>query len=278
MGAVDDPLAGLMTIGRFARLTGLSIGALRHYDEVGLLRPARTDPQTGYRSYGLDQLDRARTIARLRRLDLSLDEIDAVLAETGGGGSREVLIAARGRLEARSWQLQRAVHVLNQLIDGKEPLVPTDVIDRSLTPEEHRRLGVDLFNHTWTLLEKPDRTAAETDEMIHCAHASRYHWGEAAGREPVNLDRGEWQCSRVYAVLRRAEPALWHARRCLEICEQEGIGDWDLAFAYEALARASRVAGDSTAVEHWLAKARDAGARIVEAEDRDLLFSDLATV
>jgi hypothetical protein len=81
----------------------------------------------------------------------------------------------------------------------------------------HRQLGVDLYNSTSTLLEKPDRSALETDEMIHRAHASRWHWGKV-GTE-VNLARGEWLCSRVYAVLGRAEPALWHARRCVEIDE-----------------------------------------------------------
>ena len=56
----------------------------------------------------------------------------------------------------------------------------------------------------------------------------------------ANLARGEWQCSRVYAVLGRAEPALWHARRCVELDEAgaEGREDWDLAAAYEAMARA----------------------------------------
>ena len=43
--------AELLSIGRFARLTGLSIGALRHYHELGLLQPAAVDPMTGYRSY-----------------------------------------------------------------------------------------------------------------------------------------------------------------------------------------------------------------------------------
>jgi hypothetical protein len=48
--------------------------------------------------------------------------------------------------------------------------------DTDLDAADHRRLGVALFNHTWTLIAKPDRTPAETDEMIHAAHASRYHW------------------------------------------------------------------------------------------------------
>jgi DNA-binding transcriptional MerR regulator len=64
----------LLTIGRFARLSGLSIGALRHYDELDLLRPARVARFTGYRAYHRDQVERARTIGRLRDLEVPLDE------------------------------------------------------------------------------------------------------------------------------------------------------------------------------------------------------------
>ena len=67
----------------------------------------------------------------------------------------------------------------------------------------------------------------EDDRMLHMAHASRFHW-EAVGTA-ANLARGEWQCSRVYAVLGRSEPSLHHARRVLEICRLAQIGDWDLA-------------------------------------------------
>ena len=70
----------LLTIGRFARLSGLSIGALRHYHELGLLVPAHVDPETSYRSYAASQLDDARLIGRLRELDLALPEIRAVIA------------------------------------------------------------------------------------------------------------------------------------------------------------------------------------------------------
>ncbi len=268
----DDELP----IGRFARLAGLTIGALRHYAEVGLLAPARVDPGTEYRYYQRAQLDRARSIARLRRLELTLDEIAEVLDDADGGADRLAVI--RGRLESRTWQLQRAIHHLDQLIARKEPLVRADAPDPTLSPEQHQRLAAELFNFTWTLLEKAERTPAEIDTMLHAAHASRYHWGEASGSTPANLARGEWQCSRVYAVLGRGEPALWHARRCLEICEANGIGDWDIAFAYEALARASRVAGDREATEHWLATGRAAGDRIAEEDERQGFFADLATV
>ena len=76
-----------MTIGRFARLTGLSIHALRHYDDVSLLVPAHTDPQTGYRHYGHDQIRQAHLIRELRWIDLPIEEIRQVLAEAGQAGS-----------------------------------------------------------------------------------------------------------------------------------------------------------------------------------------------
>lgn len=90
---------------------------------------------------------------------------------------------------------------------------------------DHRQLGVDLFNEAWRLMESRE----DDDRMLHAAHASRYHWGEAIECKPENLARGEWQVSRVYVVLGRAEPAIWHAQRCLEHCEHAGIGDWDLS-------------------------------------------------
>jgi hypothetical protein len=142
----------------------------------------------------------------------------------------------------------------------------------------HRSLAVALFNHTWTLLERQDRTPAETDEMIHAAHASRFHWSRADGADAINLARGEWQCSRVYAVLGRGEPALWHARRCLEINESAGIGDWDVASAYEAMARASAVTGDLAATSEWKNRAIAALDGIADQDDRDAIEADLATL
>jgi DNA-binding transcriptional MerR regulator len=70
----------LLPIGRFARLTGLTVGALRHYNELDLLRPADVDRSTGYRRYRREQVETARTIARLRDLEVPLDEIREILA------------------------------------------------------------------------------------------------------------------------------------------------------------------------------------------------------
>ena len=81
----------LMSIGRFARLTGLTVKALRHYDEVGLLRPAAVDPDTGYRSYASAQVRRAETIRKLRRLEFPLDDVFTLLETDDPGLIRRVL-------------------------------------------------------------------------------------------------------------------------------------------------------------------------------------------
>ena len=139
-------------------------------------------------------------------------------------------------------------------------------------------LAAQLFNETWRLLELDGRSEHDDDRMIHAAHASRYHWGQVPSATPAHLARGEWQISRVYAVLGRGEPALHHARRVLELCQQNGIGDWDLAFAYEALARAHAVAGDAGPAREFTDRALAATEDIADDEDRDLVLADLETI
>lgn len=147
---------------------------------------------------------------------------------------------------------------------------PHESIDR----DTHRRVAVDLFNHVWTLLRAPERSRAEEDAMIHAAHASRHHWGVVG--DSKNWAIGEWQISRVYATLGRAEPALYHGGRCLEICGEHQLTDFILAYAHEALARAYALTGDAKERDHHLAAAR--GTEIAEAETRARLEEDLAGI
>lgn len=150
---------------------------------------------------------------------------------------------------------------------------------REAVGEPRRVLASDFFNRVWELLEMPERTREQDDEMLHGAHASRALW--AGSGTLANLARGEWRCSRVYAVLGRPEPALWHARRCLELCEQAEPGvlaDFDLPFAYEGLARAHAVASDREAALRWLERAAGEAVRIAEADDRELVATDLAEI
>jgi hypothetical protein len=149
--------------------------------------------------------------------------------------------------------------------------------ERLVTQSDDRRLGVALFNQVWRLMESRE----DDERMLHAAHASAYHWGEAPECEPKNQVRSEWQVSRVYAVLGRGEPAVWHAERCLAICEAnpDNMEDWDLPFAYEALARAHGVSGDAEEARRCEQQARELTERVADPEDREHLIealSDLA--
>ena len=72
-------MAPLLTIGEFSRMTHLSVKALRHYHDMGVLEPAAIDPFTGYRSYDATQVVPAQVIRRLRDLGMPLDSIRSVL-------------------------------------------------------------------------------------------------------------------------------------------------------------------------------------------------------
>lgn len=275
MSGVEPPAE--LSIGALARLSGLTAKALRHYDRVGLLSPARVDAGTGFRFYAADQVPLARRIARLRAVDLPLDDVRCYLAAEDPAAALRILLNHRTRLESRVARLTGDLHELAHLInEGVDHPMTESTEESLLSREAERRLAARLFNATWDLMEKEDRTAAENDRMIHSAHASRYHWEQVG--TAANLARGEWQCSRVYAVLRRAEPCLHHAQRVLDICQENGIGDWDLGFAYEALARGSAVAGDAEAARMWTERALAAAEDIAEDEERGLLLADLETI
>jgi hypothetical protein len=149
--------------------------------------------------------------------------------------------------------------------------------DDEVTKNEwQRRFAVGAFNLTWDLLDKSDRGVEDNDRMVHAAHASRFHWGEVG--TALEWARGEWQISRVYAVLERPAGAIYHAQRCLEFCEANNIGDFDLAFAYEALARACAVGGDLTKRDRNIALAQAASERIEDEGNRKYFLTELATV
>jgi DNA-binding transcriptional MerR regulator len=278
-----------LTVGQLAEAAGTTAKALRHYDRIGLFPPDDVDGDTGYRWYGADRLPQARLIARLRSVGVPLDDVAACLAAGEPEVVDRVLADHRRRLESRLTRVRGDLHRLAHLTEdqavedqeadpgGTVPGLPDpSPASTVVAAPDERQLAVDLFNGVWRLMETEDRSPAQDDRMLHMAHASRYHWEQAG--TAVNLARGEWLCSRVYAVLGRPESARHHARRVLEICEENGITDWDLAFAYEALARSAAVAGDQAAKERHLADARRAAEHIRDPQDRDLLENDLRSI
>jgi DNA-binding transcriptional MerR regulator/effector-binding domain-containing protein len=119
-------MSALMTIGEFSRATHLSVKALRHYDDVGLLQPTDVDPSSGYRHYATAQVPVAHLIRRFRDLDMPLDEIRTVLDAPDVSARDRAIVDHLERMEERLEQTQATVASLRSLLDGTEPEVPVE--------------------------------------------------------------------------------------------------------------------------------------------------------
>jgi tetratricopeptide (TPR) repeat protein len=140
--------------------------------------------------------------------------------------------------------------------------------------EAHRHFAIKFNGATWDLLDKADRTKEDDDLLVLSAYASLRHWLEAG--TGVHHQRGEWMIARVYSVLGRAEGALYHAKRCLELTEQYAgeVEDFDRAFAYEAVARANAIAGNHDEALKYVALAEEAGAAIADQQNKEIFDGD----
>ena len=118
--AAADP-DRLLSIGTFARRSRLSMKALRIYDRLGLLAPAYVDPATGYRRYRESQLDTARLVAMLRRLDMPLARVAEVVSAPTGAAA-ELIEAYWATVERRvSGQRDLVAHLRADLLGGASP-------------------------------------------------------------------------------------------------------------------------------------------------------------
>lgn len=114
----------LLSIGRFARVTGLTVRAVRHYGELGLLQPAHVDPDSGYRYYEPDQVADAAAIRRLRFLELALDEIREILEADDPALTQARLVSHRAKMAELAATTEKILAQLQRIIEGEEQLVP----------------------------------------------------------------------------------------------------------------------------------------------------------
>ncbi len=111
-------------------MTYLSVKALRHYHDVGLLEPVEIDPSSGYRRYGTDQVSTAQAIRRFRELDMPLEQVRAVLEAPDLAARNQAIVE---HLEAMQEQLARTQHTVASL----QALLADDGVPRPVT---HRTL------------------------------------------------------------------------------------------------------------------------------------------
>jgi len=137
----------------------------------------------------------------------------------------------------------------------------------------HRHFSADCYNRTWALIDKPDRTVAETEAMILCAAASLWHWTQRTDCTDRNLSIGHWQVSRAYALAGRGEEAMRHAQRALALAQ--GSPAFYVGYAHEAIARAALVLKDYPLLADHLNEARRCAAEVTDAREREWLDQDV---
>jgi DNA-binding transcriptional MerR regulator len=155
-------IMALLTIGDFSRMTHLSVKALRHYHDVGVLDPAAIDSFTGYRSYDTSQVPAAQVIRRLRDLNMPLDQIRAVLFAPDVDGRNQEITMHLERMERQLQQTQAAVAGLRALLAGPAAIPATTAlaVRDTVTTADARAWGLDAFASLTAALAQTGLTAA----------------------------------------------------------------------------------------------------------------------
>jgi hypothetical protein len=150
--------------------------------------------------------------------------------------------------------------------------------DEKMTVEEfHKKMATQNNNGIWPTLDKENPTDDELEQAMHMAHTARYHWSKIG--TVVNAARAEYMLTRIYAHMKRGEPALFHANRGLELSKEAETKnewkDWDMPFIYEALARAHAAAGNKKDCQVYKDLAQKATDAIEGEEDKKICQGEL---
>ncbi|MCU1361599.1 MAG: hypothetical protein JWN99_2888 [Ilumatobacteraceae bacterium] len=206
--------------------------------------------------------------------------VEWTLTEVGDGLTQLDLVHGDLALSPLTWANVRDGWVW--ILNGMKTLIETgDDLPRITveTPptddpagEWHRAQAVECNNGIWELVDA-ERTPADDEEMLRRAYAAAYHWQRAAGAGPLNETRALYMLSKVQLLVGQAALAMSYADRCMAQTQQQGLVDFDLAYAHEARARALQALGqtDKAAQEWAAAKA----VPIADLDDQAILDGDL---
>ena len=226
-----------MSIGEFARDSRLSAKALRLYDELGLLPPARVDEDSGYRFYEPGQLKQARLIAALRQLQVPLAEIKAILPLEPVQAAERVQQFWAATEAENTARRALATYLVDEL-SGRRPVVyevkTREMPDRSLLCVKRNVAGVDqawafgkefigLLRH-YQLPTIEGRAGAFF--CIYWGEVSEDSDGPMEWCRPVPADEAEALAGRCPELALRAEPA--HQEAFVNIGNGVDGAEWQL--------------------------------------------------
>jgi ribosomal-protein-alanine N-acetyltransferase len=154
------------------------------------------------------------------------------------------------------------------LVRGLKSAAPTFDLEAA-----HKYFAADCFNKAWDLIEKPERTPEEDRLMVALNQASIFHWLNRADCTSENLSIGFWQASRIQALLGRADEARHQAETCLGY--SHALEPFYMGYAYEALARAELMAGNSAKAQEHLRCAQRHAAGVENRDHQAMLLKDL---
>jgi DNA-binding transcriptional MerR regulator len=220
----------LLSIGEFARLSRLSAKALRRYDELGLLRPERVDPDTGYRWYAAGQLEQARLVAALRQIGVPLARIEPMLPLPAGAVAEQVSTWWAGAEAEHAARRDLASYLVDRL-NGKETIMyevaTRDVPERALLclkrnvdAEGAWALGKEFVG---IMQSRPlPRLEGETGWgfAIYYGEVSQDSDGPVEWCRPVPADQAEALAAQYPELTLRTEPA--HAEAYVHLGDPQG--------------------------------------------------------
>ena len=188
----------MFKIGDFSRFTRVSVKMLRHYDHLGLLKPARIDPATNYRYYSADQLPRLNRLLALRELGLTLEQVGTLL-DGGADGAALPVEQIRGMLRLKQAELAQQVQEQQRRLDAIQARLDqieregqadsADVVVRRVAPQLMARLRTVVADDddTHLVFEEAERHVAQYGARASAPPLAIFHDGEY--REDTSTSR-----------------------------------------------------------------------------------------
>ena len=152
-----------MRIKEFAHFTGVSIRTLHYYDEIGLLKPAVVDAQTGYRFYDEQSLERMQEILFYRELDFSLKSICTILASPNYD-KEEALKEQKRLLILKKERLERIIEALEQHEKGEQLMKAFDNAEFETTRKQYEAEAKEKWGNTEAYAQYEDKAKGYSKE------------------------------------------------------------------------------------------------------------------